>query len=124
MTDEIALEAEELKPPRSWDFFLTIFLLFLLLVITAIFIISGFGMGVTTLTCADSSETCNYDVISAGTLLAIIGTSVVTLAGIVTTIVFIARRKLSFLVPLVTCLVAVGVFLVGSWLVDLAVPGT
>jgi hypothetical protein len=123
MRSEIVVQPEEDKPPRSWDFFLTVFLIFLLLVLTGIFVVSGFGMGVITLTCADSSEACNYDVISIGTLLAIAGTSVVALAGIVVSIVFIARRKVSFLVPLVACLVVVGLFLVGAWLVDLAVPG-
>lgn len=125
MTDEILIEdTEDGKPPRSWDFFLTVLLLFVLLVLAAIFLVLGFGLGVTTLTCADSNEECNYDVISLGSLIVFIGVPVVTLAGIITSVVFIARRKLSFLVALVSVLALVGVFVLGSWLVSLAVPSS
>jgi hypothetical protein len=122
MAQEIVAETEEAKPPRSWDFFLTVFLLFLLLVLTAIFLFLGLGLSVSALGCADSSESCNGIVISVGTLLATVGTVVVALAGIITSVVFIARRKVSFLVPLVACLAVVGLFALGSWLVRLAVP--
>jgi hypothetical protein len=122
MADEIIAQSEEEKPPRTWDFFLTVFLLFLLLVLTAIFLFLGFGLSVATLGCADSSIACNGLAISVGTLLATVGVAVVALAGIITSVVFIARRKVSFAVPLVACLVVVGLFLLGSWLVRLAVP--
>ena len=122
MTDDIIVQSEEEKPPRTWDFFLTVFLLFLLLVLTAIFLVLGLGLSVATLTCADSSQSCNGSVISIGTLLATFGVATITLAGIITTVVFIARRKVAFAVPLVACLAVIGVFLLGSWLVRLAVP--
>jgi hypothetical protein len=110
------------RPPRSWDFFLTIFLLFLLLLLTGIFVVLGFGLGVTALPCADSSLACNYGVISAGTLIILIGTPLVAIAGIVVSVVWIARRKISFVIPLIACFVAVALFILGSYLVDLAVP--
>jgi hypothetical protein len=111
------------RPPRGWDFFLSVFLIFILLVLTGIFVVAGFGMGLTTITCADSAESCNYDFISIGTLLSIVGTSLVAVIGIITSVVFIARRRVSFVIPLVSCLVVVGLFFIGSWLVDIAVPG-
>lgn len=124
MADEIIIEnPDELKPPRSWDFFLTVFLLFLLLAITAVFVISALGMSVATIGCGDSGGQCNTTVLSVGTLLALGGPVLIALAGTITTVVFIARRRRSFLVPLLTCVVSVGVFMLGSWLVDLAVPG-
>jgi hypothetical protein len=122
MSEEIIIENDEQKPPRSWDFFLTVFLLFLLLVLTGIFLVLGLGLSVSALGCADSADDCNGIAFSAGTLLATAGTAVVALAGFVTTIVFIARRRMSFLVPLITCLAVVGLFFVGSWLVRVAVP--
>lgn len=122
MAQEIIAQSEEEKPPRTWDFFLTVFLLFLLLVLTAIFVVLGFGLSVATLGCADSSENCNGIIISIGALLAIVGTSVVAVAAIITSVVFIARRRVSFVVPLVACLAVVGLFVLGSWLVRLAVP--
>ena len=111
------------KPPRTWDFFLTIFLIFLLLVLSVIFLVLGFGLGVSTIACADSDAVCNYDFISVGTLIVLIGVPLVALAGIVLSIVWIARRKLSFIMPLIASLLVVAVFLLGSWIVDLAVPG-
>ena len=109
------------RPPRSWDFFLTIFLLLLLLILTGVFVIVGFGLSVSALGCADSSS-CNYLVISVGTLVVMIGTPVVALAGIIVSVEWIARRKRSWLVALIACLLSVGVFFLGTTLVRLAVP--
>lgn len=109
------------RPPRTWDFFLTIFLLLLLLILTGVFVILGFGMSVAALGCADSAS-CNYLVISIGTLLIMIGTPLVALAGIIVSVVWIARRKRSWLIALIAVVLSVGVFVLGSTLVDLAVP--
>ena len=68
------------------------------------------------------TESCNDVVISIGTLLATLGTAVAALAGIVVSVVFIARRKVAFVVPLIASAAVVGLFLLGSWLVRLAVP--
>ena len=122
MTEEFVVQPEAERNPRSWDFFLTVFLIFVLLVLTAIFVFLGLGLSVSTLGCAVSSEYCNGTVISIGTLLAIAGTSLVAIASVVVSVVFIARRRLAFAVPLIGCLAVVGLFLLGSWLVGLAVP--
>ena len=122
MADEIVVEEPERRQPRGWDFFLTVFLLFVLLVLTAIFLFLGLGLSISSLGCADSTEACNDAVISAGTLLATLGTAVVALAGIIVSVVFIARRKVAFVVPLIASVAVVGLFLLGSWLVRLAVP--
>ena len=119
---EFAENTPEGRPPRTWDFFLTIFLIFLLLVLAVIFEVLGVGLAVSTITCADSSVACNYDFISVGSLIPIIGIPLVALAGIVLAIVWIARRKISFLMPLIAAVLVVGLFLLGSWIVDLAVP--
>jgi hypothetical protein len=117
-------DTPEGRPPRTWDFFLTIFLIFVLLVLAVIFFALGLGLTVSTITCADSSVSCNYDFISAGSLTVLIGVPLVTLAGIVLAIVWIARRKVAFLMPLVASVLVVGVYLLGSWIIDLAVPAT
>lgn len=112
---------EEGRPPRTWDFFLTIFLLLLLLILTGVFVILGFGLSVSALGCADSAA-CNYLVISVGSLIIMIGTPVVALVGIIVSVVWIARRKRSWLIALIALVLSVGVFVLGSTLVRLAVP--
>lgn len=119
MTDEIVIDPS--RPPRTWDFFLTVFGLFLLLVITVIYVITGLGYGVRTLGCADSPLACNDTAITAGALLAIIGTPIIAVAGAVLTVIWIARRKLSFVMPLAAIAVATLVFMLSGWLVDSAV---
>lgn len=109
------------RPPRSWDFFLTIFLIFVLLVLTAIFVILGFGFGLSTIGCADSGG-CNYNLISFGSLVVIVGVPVLALIGIVLSVIWIARRKVTFWIPLVASLATVGLFVLGSYLVELALP--
>jgi membrane protease YdiL (CAAX protease family) len=124
MTGEVPMEETKAgRPPRTWDFFLTIFLIFLLLVLAVIFVLLGFGLGISTLTCADSAQACNYTFISVGGLIAVIGVPGVAIAGIVLSIVWIARRKLSFIMPLAACILVILVYLLGSYIVDLAVPG-
>jgi hypothetical protein len=110
------------RPPRTWDFFLTIFLIFVLLVLAVIFEFLAVGLAVSTISCADSSAACNYSFISVGSLVAIVGVPLVTLAGLVLSVVWIARRKLSFLMPLIAAVLVVAVFLLGSLIIDLAVP--
>ena len=122
MSEEIVIDDRASTPPRTWDFFLTVFLLLMLVVMTAIFVVSGFGFTVTTLSCADSAQACNDLAISVGALLAIVGTPIVAIAGIVVSVVWIARRKISSLVALIAVLACAGVFMLGGWLVELGVP--
>ena len=125
MTDDEIVMVEEVsrdRPPRTWDFFLTVFLIFLLLVLTVIFMVNGLSYGIQTLSCADSDAQCNYDLISFGSLIVIIGAPLVAFVGIIMSIVWIARRKVSFPVTLVAVILSVGVFVLGSYIVDRAVP--
>lgn len=123
MNDLFVENTPEGRPPRSWDFFLTIFLIFMLLVLTAIYIVLALGFGVAALGCADSSEECTAAYVSIGSLIVLIGVPVVALVGIVLSVVWIARRKLSFWIPLVASLVTVGLYLLGSYVVGLGLPG-
>lgn len=122
MSDEIVIDDRAGKPPRTWDFFLTVFLLLMLVVMTGIFVVSGLAFGVTTLSCADSAQACNGLAISVGAILAILGTPMVAIAGITVSIIWIARRKISSLVAFISVLACAGVFMLGGWLVELAVP--
>ena len=45
------------------------------------------------------------------------------IVAIIVSVVFLARRRVAFVGPLVGSLAVVGLFLLGSWLVRLAVPG-
>jgi uncharacterized BrkB/YihY/UPF0761 family membrane protein len=109
------------RPPRTGDFFATVLLLLLLVILTGVFVVVAFALSVSTLGCGDSSS-CNGLVIGAGTLTVMIGAPVIALAGIIVSVVWIARRKRSWVIALIACLLSVGVFLLGTTLVRLAVP--
>lgn len=120
--DEIVIDDRAGKPPRTWDFFLTVFLLFLLVVLTVVFLFVGFSFGVRTLGCSNLAGACNDEVITAGSLLVLIGTPLLAIAGIAVSMVWVARRKLSFPVALIAVLASVLVFALGNALVGLAIP--
>jgi hypothetical protein len=122
VSEEILIDDRAGQAPRNWDFFLTVLLLIMLLVMTGVFVLAGFGFGVRTIGCADDAGACNSELISLGSLLAVAGTPIIALAAIIVSVIRIARRKLSFLVPIIGIAASVLVFLLGSWLLDLAVP--
>jgi hypothetical protein len=120
--DEIVIDDRQGKPPRTWDFFLTVLLLFLLVVITVVFVAIGFSFGVKTLDCSSLAGACNSEMVAVGSVLVIVGTPLIAIAGVVLSMVWIARRKLSFLVALIAVAASVLVFAIGNTLVGLAVP--
>lgn len=114
--------ARERKQPRSWDFLLTTMFILVLIVLTGIFMFGGFGLSVSTLGCADASQSCNERAITFAAQLATIGIPLVALAAIVVAIVFIAKRRVAFWVPAAGVVVVGIIYFVANFLVSEAVP--
>lgn len=111
--------ATERKQPRGWDFFLTSVFILVLLVLTGIFVTLGIGFGLNTLGCSGG---CDLDAIGIGAQVTTFGSPVVALIAIIVAVVFIARRKVAFWVPLVGILVIGGLYVLGAFLVSQGVP--
>lgn len=113
----------ERSQPRTWDFFLTGLFVVVLLALTGIFIVLGLGLGFGALGCADSSVACNHTAIAIGGALVTFGTPLLALATIAVTVVFFAKRRITFVVPLIGVLAVTGAYLLGYFLVTQGVPG-
>ena len=70
-----------------------------------------------------ASTVCDTDRMSAGFFLALLGPGAVTIAAIIVAVVLLIRRRISFWVPLVGIVLAVGVWIGGAALVISGVPG-
>ena len=70
-----------------------------------------------------ASTVCDTDRMSAGFFLALLGPGVVTGAAGIVAVVLLIRRRISFWVPLVGIVLAVGVWIGGAALVISGVPG-
>jgi hypothetical protein len=112
----------ERQQPRTWDFFLTGLLIVVLLALTGVYIVLGLGLGFGALGCTDSNAACNQTAITIGGALATFGTPVLALATIIVSAVFIAKRRIAFVVPLIGVLVVTGAYLFGAFLVSQAIP--
>ena len=114
--------AAERKQPRGWDFFLTSVFILVLLVLTGIFVTLGIGFGLNTLGCADSSGECNLNAIGIGAQVTTFGSPAVALIAIVVAIVFIAKRRVAFWVPIAGILLVGGLYVLGAFIVAQGVP--
>jgi hypothetical protein len=113
----------ERPQPRTGDFFGTLVLLAVLFVLAGLFVVLGFGMGLTTMQCAGSSA-CNETTITAGSWAIIFGIPGITLTATIISAVRIVKRRLAFWVPLVGIALVLGVYLAGSWLIVASIPAS
>jgi hypothetical protein len=112
-TSPAAIPPSTVRPRRTWDVVLSIVLLVL-----------AFGLGVLLFLIAPlmfmasdpcgASVACDSGQIAAGVMLAWIGPAVVTVAGLITTVILLATGRLAFWVPLAASAVAIGIFLLGA----------
>jgi hypothetical protein len=70
-----------------------------------------------------ASTVCDTDRMSAGFFLALLGPGAVTLVAVIVAVVLLVLRRISFWVPIVGILLAVGVWVGGAALVVSGVPG-
>ena len=121
MSDELFGD-EKSHSPRVWDFLLTTALIVVLAILTALFFFLGIGSSAATVSCEDAAGQCNDQMITLGSQLAVIGTPIVALIGVIVSIVRLVRRRIAFWVPIVTIAVGFGLFAASTYLVGEAVP--
>ena len=91
---------------RTWDLVLTIVLLVLLAVVSVVAAVAAFGLGFSD-SCG-ASTVCDYDRIGEGFIVGIVAPLAIGFIALVVTIVTLIRRRLSFWIPLLGIMLAVG----------------
>ena len=108
------------RPPRErrmWDLVITCVLLAVYLALTAIMSLSGLFLGFTFGAC-EMAPNCNSDLRAFGTLFALIGVWVPVLFVIGGTIFLLVTRRIAFWVPLVGIALTIGIYSIGSAIVQ------
>lgn len=107
------VRASGARPRRTWDLILSIVLLVLALGLGLILFLIAPMLFMASDPCG-ASATCDSGQIAGGVLVAWFGPPVPILAGLITTVVLLLRRRLAFWVPLAASALAVGVFFLGA----------
>jgi len=105
------------RPVRTWDVVVTIILLVLDVILTAMVSFSGLFLAMASDSCG--VRDCNTELIATGMMVAVGLPWVVLVAVVVVAIVVLVLRRLAFWVPLVG-----GVLIVGSLVLGWIIAGT
>lgn len=111
-SSETGLQVTARRPRRTWDLVLTIVLL--LIAIGVALLASVFGVFLLAFG-SDScgARACNYDVMTTGMLVAMIGPWVPAVLALIASIVLLALRRLAFWVPLVSGALSIAALVLG-----------
>jgi Family of unknown function (DUF6264) len=123
MTDAgIFAEPGAPRPPRTWDFLLTLLLIIVSLVLSVAFAFAAIGFGVTSQACSAAATNCSETRVQIGQLICSFAPPAIALAAIVWSIVRVLRRKIAFVVMLVGLVAMSGAFLIGRLILDSGIP--
>ncbi len=103
------------------DFLGTVALLLVLYALTAVFVVLGLGIGFAAFGCADADAVCNETVLQGSSIAIVFGIPLIAFVATIVAIVRLVQRRIAFWVPLVAAALAVGVYLVGTWLVGASI---
>lgn len=104
--------ASAVRERKSWDFILTIILLVVYLGWTVLCSFAGALIAFAGDSCGASSE-CDYDAIATGFTLGMFGPAVLAVVVLIFAIIWLARRHISFWIPLVGAVLAAAIVAIG-----------
>lgn len=110
------------RPVIVWDLVTSIILLVFAVVVAAVLTFAAFFLVFASDPCG-SATACDTDRMGVGFLIALLGPAAVTLVAVIAAVVLLVLRRVSFWVPLVGILLAVGVWVGAAALVISGVPG-
>jgi hypothetical protein len=105
-------------PPRTWDFLLTGFLIFVELLLIVVFVLSALAFGALN-SGADVTSTTRVQI---GQQICTFVPPVIALVTIPWAITRVVRRKIAFYVALIGAALMTGAFFVGSALLQSGIP--
>ncbi len=106
-------------PPRTWDFLLTGFLVFVELLLVAVFVLSALAFGTLNIGADVSSATR----VQIGQQVCTFAPPLIALVTIPWAIIRVARRKIGFYVALIGIALMTAAFFAGSTLMQSGIPG-
>lgn len=104
--------------PRTWDFLLTLVLVFLQAVLVVVFVLSAVGISVANTGCATQELSCDPTRVQVGQIILLWVPPVIALVTAVWAIVRVLRRRVGFWVALLGIALMVLVFLGGRVVMD------
>ena len=105
-------------PPRTWDFLLTGFLVFVELLLVVVFVLSALTFG----TLNSGADVSSATRVQLGQQICTFAPPVIALVTIPWALVRVARRKIGFPVALVGAVLMTAAFFVGSTLMQSGIP--
>lgn len=107
--------------PRTWDFLLTGFLIFIELLLVVVFILSALSFGFLNSGCTASSG-CSLTRIQFGQQICTFVPPLIALVTVPWAIVRVVRRKVAFWLALLGALLMTAAFIFGSTLMQSGLP--
>ena len=105
-------------PPRTWDFLLTAFLVFVELLLAVVFVLSALTFG----TLNSGADINSATRVQIGQQICTFAPPVIAAVTIPWAIVRVARRKIGFHLALIGALLMTGAFIAGSALMQSGIP--
>jgi len=105
-------------PPRTWDFLLTAFLVFVELLLAVVFVLSALTFG----TLNSGADINSATRVQIGQQICTFVPPVIAAVTIPWAIIRVARRKIGFHLALIGALLMTGAFFVGSVLMQTGIP--
>lgn len=105
-------------PPRTWDFLLTGFLVFVELLLVVVFVLSALTFG----TLNSGADITSATRVQIGQQICTFVPPVIAVVTIPWAIIRVARRKIGFSVALIGALLMTAAFFVGSTLMQSGIP--
>lgn len=109
--------AEPARPPRTWDFVLTLFLVAIMVVLAVAFAITAFGTGMTNGLC-QPDEGCNPQLVQIGQLVSLYAPAPIAFFATIVAIVKLVRRRVAFLAALLGLVLMTAAFAAGRLALD------
>ena len=115
--------AQTKRPIIMWDLILTIVLLVVMIGVTLLASFLSFFLAFAGDSCG-SGITCDYDRISTGMLIAMIGPLAVGVLALIAAVIVLVLKRIAFWIPIVGIVLVIGVFVGGAALTASGVPGS
>ena len=105
-------------PPRTWDFLLTVFLVFVELLLVVVFVLSALAFGTLNSGATVTSETR----VQIGQQVCTFAPPIIAAITILWAIIRVARRKIGFTLALIGATLMTVAFIAGSLLMQSGIP--